>query len=653
MAQKKFLDLAGLSLFKTLFKDYVDQRIKSIVNNAPAELDTLKEIADYLNSDSVAGGLIQQLANKVNKSGDIMTGNLTVPTINVGNSVLSAASAHLKAESIRLENSSTSTAFLLTDAAVCETFRGTSLLDFSTIITYNSEISVLAKDTIGFAVSSGGTTYQSLVITKDGLVGNLLGNAATASKLKTPFTLTIGSVSKKIDGSSDVQFPISVSNNITLDTITANTVTSKYYLLSDSSWQLLDLTGKNQNTWYPVSFRKLGASRNRFSLEIACDLDSLNVKSTASWCGHQNGFCVYFSETINISNWGASTFSRIIHDHSFSWVSDNKDPIGRVYNTSSDCTEIIWLRGGVKYRYRVSDPTNLTVSVNSSYYQNALVSTDKHYPTTNPPGLETTFNTSGSSFGLLKDVSHTFGGIHEVVSLKAHYGVEAHSQNDNLPSLKVSSSYGSFNVLVTNAGLQVKDNSDPNKLTISFNKEVFSLGNVFIYSGKNNGLSLQNPYSKIALGESYSLEYYQGIKNPIFNNGQGVLSAQRILRAEVQFKIVVSTMTFSSEVIFLGDKNLSLNLQVVTSNFRLSDSAVYYRMVRTENIQGRVYKTINFAFTKNTWNKYFNCAYVICYFYEGSSLCEIIERDGLVDLTFRFVDSTPSNGINMRLLFWN
>ena len=57
-------------------KTYIDNKIAALVNSAPATLDTLGEIAEYLQKGTVTGDMITYLSQKVNKSGDIMTGDL-------------------------------------------------------------------------------------------------------------------------------------------------------------------------------------------------------------------------------------------------------------------------------------------------------------------------------------------------------------------------------------------------------------------------------------------------------------------------------------------------------------------------------------------------------------------------------------------------
>lgn len=66
---------------KVATTEFVRVAVADLVNGAPETLDTLKEIADYLQDESVAGGIVQQLAKKVNKTGDTMSGDLSFASI--------------------------------------------------------------------------------------------------------------------------------------------------------------------------------------------------------------------------------------------------------------------------------------------------------------------------------------------------------------------------------------------------------------------------------------------------------------------------------------------------------------------------------------------------------------------------------------------
>ena len=64
---------------ETFTKNEVTKKIQDIVGTAPAALDTLQEIAKALNDDSnFAGTITTELSKKVNKSGDTMTGTLSI-----------------------------------------------------------------------------------------------------------------------------------------------------------------------------------------------------------------------------------------------------------------------------------------------------------------------------------------------------------------------------------------------------------------------------------------------------------------------------------------------------------------------------------------------------------------------------------------------
>lgn len=64
---------------ETFSKSEVTKKIQDVIGAAPAALDTLQEIAKSLNNDSdFAGTITNELSKKVNKSGDTMTGTLSI-----------------------------------------------------------------------------------------------------------------------------------------------------------------------------------------------------------------------------------------------------------------------------------------------------------------------------------------------------------------------------------------------------------------------------------------------------------------------------------------------------------------------------------------------------------------------------------------------
>jgi hypothetical protein len=72
----------GQPVNETVVKEYIDSQVQSILNGAPAVLDTLKELGNAINNDpQFAATLLAALQGKVNATGGIMTGPLTLPGV--------------------------------------------------------------------------------------------------------------------------------------------------------------------------------------------------------------------------------------------------------------------------------------------------------------------------------------------------------------------------------------------------------------------------------------------------------------------------------------------------------------------------------------------------------------------------------------------
>lgn len=77
--KKGMANLANVIKTETCSKEYVDQKIAELVNSAPEQLDTLQELSQALNNDKDFAATINNLlAQKLDKSGGTVTGDLTV-----------------------------------------------------------------------------------------------------------------------------------------------------------------------------------------------------------------------------------------------------------------------------------------------------------------------------------------------------------------------------------------------------------------------------------------------------------------------------------------------------------------------------------------------------------------------------------------------
>lgn len=77
--KKGMTNLSNVIKNETCSKEYVDQKIAELVNSAPEQLDTLQELSQALNNDKDFAATINNLlAQKLDKAGGTVTGNLTV-----------------------------------------------------------------------------------------------------------------------------------------------------------------------------------------------------------------------------------------------------------------------------------------------------------------------------------------------------------------------------------------------------------------------------------------------------------------------------------------------------------------------------------------------------------------------------------------------
>lgn len=70
-----------LPINEDIVKEYIDTEIQGLLSGTPAVLDTLKELADAVNNDpNFATTLLAAMQGKLNLTGGIMTGQITLPT---------------------------------------------------------------------------------------------------------------------------------------------------------------------------------------------------------------------------------------------------------------------------------------------------------------------------------------------------------------------------------------------------------------------------------------------------------------------------------------------------------------------------------------------------------------------------------------------
>ena len=115
----------------------------------------------------------------------------------------------------------------------------------------------------------------------------------------------------------------------------------------------------DQDTYYPVTI-KLPINETR--IEVTTELGDAKPK----WSTHEYGFsmnCVWRS---NRSGWGANVVNRIIEVFEYRFTEQNIHPAGSIGQLISSSEELIYLRGGGRYTFRIGN--NCVAVVHDSRY---------------------------------------------------------------------------------------------------------------------------------------------------------------------------------------------------------------------------------------------------------------------------------------------
>ena len=126
--------------------------------------------------------------------------------------------------------------------------------------------------------------------------------------------------------------------------------------------KILDLTSLNENTYYPCSIVVSSREPTTISIFVA-----LNSGSKPSWSTHASGFTMSLSWQVFGGGWGANIIQRKILNSNVHLVTDGVNPCGGIEQNAYASTEIVYLRGGAKYFYKVSNSIN-SFAINSSGY---------------------------------------------------------------------------------------------------------------------------------------------------------------------------------------------------------------------------------------------------------------------------------------------
>lgn len=141
----------------------------------------------------------------------------------------------------------------------------------------------------------------------------------------------------------------------------------------------LDLTSLDQNTYYPCSVTISAKEPTTINIFV-----SLNSGSKPSWSTHTNGFTMNLSWQVLGGGWGTTAIQRKIFNYYVSSVTTGVQPCGGIEQNAYASTEIVYLRGGAKYLYTISNSTS-AIAINTNGYSWSSGSTTYSAPTISAP----------------------------------------------------------------------------------------------------------------------------------------------------------------------------------------------------------------------------------------------------------------------------
>ena len=282
---------------------FVRVAIANLVNGAPETLDTLKEIADYLQDGSVAGGIVQQLAKKVNKTGDTMSGDLVFQDVAITSDKYPFKSAKL--------HWSGGSDFASIYYAVTSSNIGKLVFEVGDD---GSEEFIWRSSKNGDYVTLNNTMLKSVLnVQAPMFIGKLQGNADTATALTT--------------SAGSAALPVYFSGGKPV----ACTGSSIFSLLSNDNNQL-SITVAGQNRKLQVAYSKAS--------DIANKLHNYRNRPTSANISNTNLLnCMeYYMATSSMTEGKPAQDSYILHFH---W--DNSNWASQI-GISNSTTPEMWIR---------------------------------------------------------------------------------------------------------------------------------------------------------------------------------------------------------------------------------------------------------------------------------------------------------------------
>lgn len=214
-----------------------------------------------------------------------------------------------------------------------------------------------------YAGESGHTTGNSVRFTEVMLVEGFLpasvwtpsfseqqAEIKTITKTLTEIKAENGEISLRVN---EVSERVEEAKQEAIDTA------NEYATLKSYRETWIDLTAEkwNRDMYYPVTIKIDVTIKTR--IQVDTPLDYVNV----SWGTHESGgYSMLCAWTVNGSGWGSITVHRVIESSQWGWTELDpsspdrlKIPFGSIGQLTNNNEEYILLRGGGKYRFRITN----------------------------------------------------------------------------------------------------------------------------------------------------------------------------------------------------------------------------------------------------------------------------------------------------------
>lgn len=211
---------------------------------------------------------------------------------------------------------------------------------------------------------------------------------------------------------------------------------NEYATLKSYRETWIDLTAEkwNRDMYYPVTIKIDITIKTR--IQVDTPLDYVNV----SWGTHESGgYSMLCAWTVNGSGWGSITVQRVIESSQWGWTeldpsSPNglKIPFGSIGQLTNNNEEYILLRGGGKYRFRITNNC-VPIEHNSRYTVYGGQHVDPQSSVIGP------VLTNATKEELNAEINITKGLIENKVSL------DVYNENDQLIKSDISNLQVSYN----------------------------------------------------------------------------------------------------------------------------------------------------------------------------------------------------------------